>query len=163
MKKLFLLISFFIIVILRTDAQCSSLDSIKYEKAYNYIVNDSVMIGKTIFISKKLTDPFFLLFSKCFEENRTNLELMRKLYEKDMNCNPINKNPCLKSVYFKVKYIKSADMFLEFSEIIENSLFVSIRTNLFHDHNFEQTYHYYFYFDDNGAILRVSKEMMYGL
>lgn len=88
---------------------------------------------------------------------------MRKLYEKDLNRNPINKNPCLKSVYFKVKYIKSADMFLEFSEIIENSLFVSIRTNLFHDHNFEQTYHYYFYFDDNGAILRVSKEMMYGL
>jgi hypothetical protein len=166
MKKFLLLILLLISFAILAVSQCSQQDSIKYKRAYCYITNDSIMHGKAIEISERLTNTFYVFFSECFKkENESKFELMQRLYNKDMNNESINnKKPCINREYIHSKCIKNhSRMFLEFSKIEGNDLFVSVRTMLLTDPLFEQTYYYYFCFDNNGNILNVFKKMMHGL
>jgi len=163
MKKTSILLLYIILFIHIVEAQCSPQDSVIYEKAYSYISNDSIMYGKIIEISKKSANTFYMFFSECFEnDNESQSHLMERLYNKDISNDSVNNNiPCFSIEYNNIKY--ESNMLLEFSEIKENDLFVSVSTMNFFNHLFEQTYYYYFHFDKNGNILFVSKKIMHGL
>jgi len=144
-----------------TKSQCCySCDSILYNKAYNYVITDSLFFGKPINVSNKLTGTSYVWFVEEIVGNKDSnsrfmefLELDEKYSSNDFLCS---------NIVHLFKKFPHPHSTLFFSKIINNDMFVGVRISNFSS-PFGDSVLYYFIFDSDGNIEYVHKKELCGL
>ena len=164
MKKLciiFALIIPWFAILKSQDNHC--LDSIMYERAYNYIIADSLWSGSPINVSKKMIGSCYFCFFNELKGNEDIKSHYMRLIDLD------KKYAVRDSVYFYInnkQFIENTNskFTLFFSRIINNSeLFAEVYMNEFVNTQMGEIVYYYIKFDLDGSICFTLKKKMYGL